>query len=199
MFLNTKIITKRDKNVLRFIENHKAITVKQAEKIFYKNNEVSRRRLKYMEENNVLKSYDYKVNRKERAYYSQKKLSSHDLLVLDFYSELIASGSKILNFIKQPRYLNDLIRPDALIQFEYKSNIYLQLIEVDLTHYTSNDKMQLYEKLYKEGELQKEFNGVFPDLIVLRKTITTKYLSKNFYVGYLNFRLDNFKLEVLDE
>lgn len=189
------MLTDRDRQVLRHIEDHKAITIKQAQKLFFKNYESARRRLKQLENMGLLHSYENKIS-DEKVYYSEKKISSHDLLVLDFYAELVFQGAAIRQFRKQPKFLNDLIRGDAFIEFLYENNLYYIILEVDLTHFTSSSKMQLYEKLYKEGTLQKECRGVFPSVVIMKNHSDIRYLSNNFEVIYLDFKLFDFNSKI---
>lgn len=185
------MLVTRDKEVLRHIEEHDAISIQQANKIFFKNYDSARRRLKQLEQMGILKSYINSIT-KEKIYYESKKLSAHDLFRMDFYAELISNGAEILEFKKQPRYLKDLIRPDAFIKFQYKNNLYFNLLECDFTHFTDSSKLQLYEKLYKENELQPQCYNMFPTLVLLKSQVTTTYKSNNFEVVYLDFTLQNF-------
>lgn len=190
-----QMLMDRDKEVLRHIEDYKAITVKQAQKIFFKNYESARRRLKQLEDMKLIKSYDNKLTN-EKVYYMEDKLSSHDLFTMDFYAELIWNGSTVRQFKKQPRFLNDLIRGDAFIEFIYDNSLYYLILEVDLTHFTSSSKMQLYEKLYKENILQEQCKGVFPSIIIMKNHADVKYLSNNFEVVYMDFKLSDFTSKI---
>lgn len=185
------MLTRRDKDILIYLENHKAITVKQAQTIFFEGNyEGCRRRLNELLDMKVLKSYISKLTN-QKVFYIDKKVSDHDLLVLEVHCRLIKEGCKIRKFRKSDRYLNDLIRPDAFIEFEYNNNLFFVLLEVDHTHYTGIDKFKMYEKLYREEELQKECYGTFPILIIMRATNNDiRYSSKLFDVIYLDFTLD---------
>lgn len=185
------MLMERDKSVLQYLEDHNAISIDQANKIFFKNYYSARRRLKRLEQMGTLKSYVNSIT-KEKVYYQKKKLSAHDLFRMDFYAQLINCGAEILEFKKQPRFLKDLVRPDAFIKFKYKNNLYFILLEVDFTHFTDSSKLQLYEKLFKENELQPQCYDLFPTLVLLKNQITTSYKSKNFEVVYLDFKLENF-------
>lgn len=183
------MLTQRDKEILSWIEKYKAISVPQCTEIlFNKNYEGCRRRLKQLEDMELLKSYISKLT-KEKIYYIDKKLKDHDLLRYDFLKEVCKHDGKIRNIILEPRYLNGLIRPDAFIEFEYKNNLCFVLLEVDYTHYTSNIKMQMYEKLYKSNELQSQCYGKFPIVIISRPSLNDiRYNSSNFNVLYTDLR-----------
>ncbi|MFR4581615.1 hypothetical protein [Clostridium cadaveris] len=189
------MLIKKDREILRHIELYKAISINQAAKITNRPYESVRRRLKQLEEQKILKSYINTLT-KEKVYYIEDKVSAHRLYVMDFYAELIKNGAKITKFKLEPRYLNDLVRADAFIEFQYQDNLYFIILEVDLNHFTSNSKMQLYEKLCRERTLQEKCYGVFPTIVILKNNIDITYKSKNFEVIYLDFTLNNFNSKI---
>lgn len=142
---------KYDKQILKFIEDFKSITVKQAEIMFYKNNNNARRRLKELEEQGILKSYKYNKSALAYTYKEFKEISEHDTIRNDFVSQLVAQGSIINNFKLTPRCLNGMVVPDLYIEYTYQNSIYKSYVEVDLTHFTGDSKITLYNKL-KEKE-----------------------------------------------
>lgn len=153
---------KYDKQILKFIEDFKSITVKQAEIMFYKNNNNARRRLKELEEQGILKSYKYNKSALAYTFKEFKEISEHDTIRNDFVAQLIAQGSIINNFKLTPRCLNGMVVPDLYIEYTHKDNIYKSYVEVDLTHFTGDSKITLYNKL-KEKE---DFN-----LFILRDSV----------------------------
>lgn len=193
------MLTRRDKDILIYLERYKAVTIMQAYRIFFSGCKFgydgARKRLKILEDMEALKSYKNKFNG-EKAYYIEQKLSAHDLYVLDFYSQLIFNKCKDIEFKKQPRYLKDMIRPDAFFKFEFNNNLYFILLEVDLTHNTNMIKFQTYERLYRSGELQEKCYGTFP-LIVVSGINVVKYESENFDIIYTDFQLSNFRHNIL--
>ena len=153
---------KYDKQILKFIEDFKSITVKQAEIMFYKNNNNARRRLKELEEQGILKSYKYNKSALAYTYKEFKEISEHDTIRNDFVVQLIAQGSIINNFKLTPRCLNGMVIPDLYIEYTYQNSTYKSYLEVDLTHFTGDSKITLYNKL-KEKE---DFN-----LFILRDSV----------------------------
>ena len=153
---------KYDKQILKFIEDFKSITVKQAEIMFYKNNNNARRRLKELEEQGILKSYKYNKSALAYTYKEFKEISEHDTIRNDFVAQLIAQGSIINNFKLTPRCLNGMVIPDLYIEYTYQNNTYKSYVEVDLTHFTGDSKITLYNKLKEK----KDFN-----LFILRDSI----------------------------
>ena len=153
---------KYDKQILKFIEDFKSITVKQAEIMFYHNNNNARRRLKELEEQGVLKSYKYNKTALAYTFKEFKEISEHDTIRNDFVSQLVSQGSTINNFKICPRPLNGMIIPDLYIEYTYKNSTYKSYVEVDLTHFTGDSKITLYNKLYQ----QEDFN-----LFILRDSV----------------------------
>lgn len=185
------MLTERDRRLYKWIEDYKAITVNQATELFYEGQyESCRRRLKQLEDRGELKSYKSKLLN-QKVYYQDRKVSDHDLLVLDFAREITKLGGTIRRFRTQPQYAKRLIRPDAYLEFEYKKDVYFTLIEVDYTHYTNHKKISMYEYLYHQQELQKECYGTFPILIIARPQIDIKYKSNNFEIIHTDYRFKN--------
>ena len=153
---------KYDKQILKFIEDFKSITVKQAEIMFYHNNNNARRRLKELEEQGVLKSYKYNKTALAYTFKEFKEISEHDTIRNDFVSQLVSQGSTINNFKICPRPLNRMIIPDLYIEYTYQNSTYKSYVEVDLTHFTGDSKITLYNKLYQ----QEDFN-----LFILRDSV----------------------------
>lgn len=182
------MLTERDRKLYRWLENYKAITVNQCCTMFYDGNyEVCRRRLKQLAERKELKSYKSSLLN-QKVYYQNKKISDHDLLVYEFIKEITKLDGTLRTLKNQPRYCKGLIRPDAYIEFAYKKNVYFILLEVDYTHYTDYKKLQMYEYLYHQKELQKECYGTFPILIIARPTVDIKYHSNNFEIVHTDLK-----------
>lgn len=193
------MLSKTDKLLMVYLEKYHAITIKQAQRHFYKSTygyDVAKKRLKQLEDIELLKSYKNPTT-SEKVYYTDRKVSSHDLYILDFYSMLIDHDCSNIEFIKNPKYLKGIIVPDGFLKFEYNDSIYFILLEVDLTHTTSMGKFQLYEKLYRDNELKSKCLGTFPIIAVMGFDDCLKYESENFEVVYLPFELSNFESKVL--
>lgn len=186
------MITDRDKEVLRWIENYKAITLRQATELFFKGNyKGASRRMGQLEDMEILKSYTSK-SKSEKVYYQDKKVNDHRLYIYDYFKELKRLGCELLDIKVEPSYLNGNIRPDAYTLFKYGRYKYLTLLEVDYTHYTDHIKLNtLYEKLYQERGNYKEFLGTFPILIIARPTTGIRYNSNNFEIIYTDLLYSN--------
>ncbi|NFR85642.1 hypothetical protein FDE85_02355, partial [Clostridium botulinum] len=129
------MLTERDRQVLTWIENYKAITVSQASTLFFNNSyESARRRLKQLEQMELLES-SISVVLNNKFYFDNKAISDHNLLILEFVKTIKKHGCELIDLKIQPSYLGDKIRPDAFIIFSYNNNVYFILLEVDYIHY----------------------------------------------------------------
>ena len=149
----------RDRQVLRFLEEHRAITTQQAINIFFKKDISAYRRLNQLEEAGILESYTKGKNKVYKLSGETKELSEHDLLIYDFYSWIYSKGGEVIEFKKNPHYFKSMLIPDAAVKFRlpYEGQVYTiySLVEIDLNHYTDNTKMNVwYEKLYREQTLK---------------------------------------------
>lgn len=186
------MLTKRDLEILEWINKYKAITVEQARYIFFKGSyEPARRRLSILEKDKILKSYLSKTT-KQKVYYLEKKISDHDLYCLDYIKELMKYNCKIVEIKSKPHYLNNLIIPDMYVKFKFAGYSFNTLLEVDFTHATEEKKLNLlYEKLARESSDYKDFNGRSFILIVAKPIIQTKYAANNYTSIYTDLKFTN--------
>ena len=185
----------RDKEILKFLEEHRAITTQQCISVFFKNDISAYRRLNQLEEAGILESYTRGKNKVYKLP-GDKELSEHDLFIYSFYAWIYQNNGQVIEFKKNPRYLNGMLIPDALIKFklpyENQNFTIFALLEVDYTHYTDNTKMVWYEKLYREQTL-KQWCGAaeYPFIIIARPTPGLRYNSKNFNCVYCDLKFTN--------
>lgn len=199
------ILTKTDKQILEFLEKYHSLTLKQISNIFFANkyNYAVRRMLKLQKASENFKNQiqihsAFHKKTKEKVYYSDYILSEHDSKVFDIYSKVHELGGYVRKFQFKPEYLNGIIEADAYMEFEYKGNLYIYIIEIDYNHFTSPKKFRLYEKLYKDNILQPQCHGVFPYFIVIRDTNDDiRYNSQYFDIYYLDSTLSKFQELVL--
>lgn len=189
-------LTDRDKEILRWIEEHKSITINQCSKIFYTNNkegyQQARKRLRKLNQCNYIKRFR-KDMRSETVYYLDKKLSFHDLKVFDILAELIYLGAEIKNFEKE--YVipagEKNYRSDALIEFIYNKYYYIFLVEIDHTHFTSFKKLiEIYKSNFFQEKYKEFGQNIFPEVLILRE-----YETKNkMYTEYFNIHLLTYEI-----
>ena len=188
------MITNRDRNIMIFLEQVKAITIKQASDIFFGGSyESARRRLNQLENvYNKLKSY--KMNETdEKVYYLENKITYHDSLVISFIAKIKSLGGEFIQNTLKPKYLNGKIIPDLFSIFKLNGYVYFILLEVDLYHDTPLSKMKLYEELYKSKEIQNENQNQFP-IIIISKSLydsSLRYNSENFNTIYTDKHYNN--------
>ena len=166
------MITDRDREIINFIYDIGFITIEQAGKIFYSDSKVSydlaRRRLK-----KIATSSDY-IKRFTNGETRQviyvpkesklKKLSKHDILVIDYLAELKSLGADIER-IEVEKDFGGVI-PDAMISFIFGGYRYYQLLEVELRHgYVDVNRFILII-----DKILRETNNVLPSIIIIQNT-----------------------------
>ena len=181
------MITARDKEILKFIEDYKSLTIKQAQYLFFKGSyEGARRRLSELEKFGLLKSSSSK-GRSEKVYYMEKMLSDHDLYKIDYVANLKRNGFEIIEFNHKPSYFSNQLRPDGLVICKKDKYRYITFLEVDYTHYTNNVKLNaLYEKLAKE-----EFKDTSFILVIARPTQGIRYSPENYDIVFTDLEFSN--------
>lgn len=192
------ILTERDKNILRWVEEHKSITINQTSKIFFKHCKESyyqaRKRLRLLSNNGYLKRYRADM-KSECIYYLDKKLSIHDLKVLDVYAEFISYGAEIRYFKKE--YIIDSgsknYRLDALIEVLYNDYFYPIIIEVDYTHLTGSKKLQdIYNSNHFQVKYKNLDDNIFPYVVIIRPVVTADHEQvNNIDILHTDFSLKN--------
>lgn len=186
------MLTKRDKEILLWIQEYDILTINQAKNLFFNGiYDNARRRLRVLEQQEILNSYICKDS-KEKVYYTDKKRTQHDIYIVDFIAKLISLGCNILDFRLKPHYLNGDLIPDAFIKFSRGDDLYLVFLEVDYKHATELLKFKsLYERLYRERNEHEEFLNTFPIVVVSSFKTTVRYMSSNFYCLYTDFEFSN--------
>lgn len=186
------MITKRDKEILKFIEHYKSITPNQCSKLFYSGNysyDMARKRLSHLYKEGILKRYRKNMN-SECFYYMDKYLSIHDSKAIDVMAEAKHIGGKIISFERKYRLLSYEL--DALLEVEYKGYIFPFIIEVDYTHFTSLKKL---DDIYNSGYFQDKYKdlgeNIFPGVVIIKPYSGSCLQSNLYYIYHLDFELNN--------
>lgn len=160
------MITKRDKQILRWVEKYKSITIYQCSTIFFNNNKMAydqaRKRLRYLNQEGLLKRFR-KDPRSETVYYIDRKLRIHDLKIMDMIAylyELNLTNIYTQNDIHINENLTYII--DTTVDIDYKYPI---MVEVDYTHYTNWRKIR--QLIYYLENKHKELSYTF---LIVRET-----------------------------
>ncbi|EGO86294.1 hypothetical protein G8S49_11355 [Clostridium botulinum C] len=194
-------LTKRDKSILKFIEEYGSITINQCSKIFFDKNkegyQQARKRLKKLSENKFLKRYRKDMH-SECIYFLDKKLSLHDLKAFDIYAELIFTGATIKKFI--PKYRIKTLNSkktyrelDVLAEFIYKDYFYTLIIEIDYTHFTNKEKLlDIYNSNHFQSKYKHLDSNIFPSILILRPYIPERKINdERMHIYYTSFEHPN--------
>lgn len=185
------MLTKTDKKILRFIEEYNSITIYQCYRIFFKDmkygHDYARKRLKILSQMGLLKRGKNQVTN-EMVYFDEKMISAHDLFLLDFYSLLVYNGAEIIEFKKEPVFVN--IRPDGFFKYKFNDIVIGVCVEVDFTHATVLTKYELLMQGYFKANL-----GGNPYVCVISENF--KKVKVDFDVVYLDFKLNSFVSKIL--
>ncbi|WP_125154475.1 hypothetical protein [Clostridium rectalis] len=199
--------TDEDHKILQFVEEYGSITIKQCQNMFYnrqdKGYEMARRHLAKLTNYGKLKMAVRDFNCGGRnVYYINKKLNFHNLLTLDYYSNLIKHGAKIVYFKQEQPWLNNKYFSDAYCCYIIGNKVIFDIIEVVRTKnievdkyiqiFNSNEAHDLSKYIY--NQLGGENLELFPHLIVIDDVKHKKklYINDDIKVIQLNFNLDNF-------
>lgn len=151
------MITKRDKEILIWIEKYGSITINQCAKIFFTNNseayDQARKRLQILHKRGLIKRFR-KDPKSEAIYYMSRKLKIHDLKIYDVIAEFINGGWKMIEFEKEYpiKACSKKYVLDAFAKFERNNKVFKLILEIDYTHFTGKDKIEdiLFQLNYKE-------------------------------------------------
>jgi hypothetical protein len=136
------MITKRDQDVLNFIEDFHAATSKQIHKIFFDTSgQYSRIRLKYLTDEIILKRTKSTIDNSFAYYIDRKPMQiHHDLIRAELYTA-IKSKYNLLEWHNEATVAN--IRPDALCYIEHSGIVFPVMIEVHLSNKFNFDKYKM--------------------------------------------------------
>lgn len=189
----------RDREIKKFIEEQGSLTILQCQRIFFSDKkygyEQARRRLKTMYEAGLIKCSESRNKiTNEYIYYIDKILPPHDIMLTNFYSMLKLHKAQVSMFKTRPRpnYMNNKVRPDGLVVFDYFEPIAM-FLEVDLTHKTDISK---YQRLYDTGEVQKQLNG-FPLVVIIGDEEKPSEKIGDIECIYIDYEMKNFVKKIL--
>ena len=140
------MITKRDKEIIKFAETHGSITINQCALMFFRDNKAAydqaRKRLRIIYDLNLLKRYR-KDPRSEAIYFIDKPLKIHDIKLMDVFAEL--SKYEVIMFEKECKIEIDKdtnYRVDAYAIIKIDGRFIPLMIEIDYTHFTNIKKIK---------------------------------------------------------
>lgn len=186
------MITKRDKEIVKYVETHGSITPKICSKEFFRENkeayDQARKRLRVLFEEELLRRYRKDI-RSEVVYYIDKKLKVHDLKLLEVIAEL--NEFEIINFDKERQFNIEDIKyiVDGTVVIKEDDIALPILIEIDYTHYTSLEKIRGIIK-YLESKHSTGYHFVVVKLSC--EEIEVRKVGKNSKLFFLPWNLNKF-------
>ncbi|MFL0198286.1 replication-relaxation family protein [Clostridium sp. WILCCON 0269] len=195
------MLSKKDKEILRFIETHKSITINQCAKCIFTGNKYAkdqaRRQLRQLYKEKFIQRYQGSRS-SQVVYYTIERLGIHDLKLIDVYSEFMSLGATIESSQKEYIVYTDTAKKsyrkiDAVFEINYNDYLIPIICEIDYSHYTSMKKLQ---DIYKSNHFQEIYGeNVFPLIIIVRPVIT-KYkllVDNGLLILYVDWELSNLK------
>lgn len=195
------VLSKKDKMILNYIDDHGSITINQCAKVIFTGNKYAydqaRKKLRQLYNEKAIARYRNSVS-DEAIYYIDTRLNIHALKLLDVYGELISMSAKVESFQKKYRiYVNDkkYREIDALIELNYNDYFIPLIVEIDYSHNTSISKLQ---EIYKSNHFQDKYKelseDIFPLVIICRPVVKKSLCVENdFQILYTDFRLQNLR------
>lgn len=199
------VLSKKDKMILNYIDEHGSITINQCAKVIFTGNryayDQARKKLRQLYNKKAIARYRASIS-DEAVYYVDTRLNIHALKLLDIYAKLVEMGAKIETFHKKYRiYINGkkYREIDALIELNYNDYFIPLIVEIDYSHNTSIIKLQ---EIYKSSHFQDKYRelseDVFPLIVICRPVVNKSLCTENdFQVLYTDFTLQNLP-QVLD-
>jgi len=140
------MITKRDKQIIKFAEKYGSITINQCATVFFNGNkeayDQARKRLRIIYDEGLLKRYR-KDPRSEAVYFIDKALKVHDLKLMDVFCKLYKFEMPV--FQKESKFIIDdetTYIVDAAISINIDNRMLPLVVEIDYTHYTGMGKIK---------------------------------------------------------
>ena len=171
------MITDRDKNIIRHMEQYKFATLEQLEKIFFRQQKnsynIARRRMQEIKRAGYVKvERDIQNNRLVYMLNDPKvKMpEQHRLIILDILAQLHVLGMDVHQFEVEKWWPQSKVKSDALAVFALDNgtvkNRYHYFIEAHPSHNPYN--LEKYDRLYESGEVQEYLGrNVFPRVLLL--------------------------------
>lgn len=190
------MLTDRDKQVLRHIDEYGFITLQQIADLVYNNintaYDYARRRMKKLMEYNIVKMKKSKMLN-INVYYtdnSKSNPSPHRMFLMDYYCKLIKSGANIEEFDIEKEWIKGKYRSDAICVFTLGNTRFYNMIEVNISH--NKLKLERFEEPEVLEEFIKEYNApCLPRLILIDDTEHPSLKLNNLELIRVNYDMSN--------
>lgn len=168
------MLTPRDREIISFIDDIGWATIQNISDMFFSPNnfsyDLARKRLKKIKEMGEYIKCFINSETTETIYIpynsTKKKVSIHDVMVLNYICKLKLLGCKIENTEIEPIFNN--IKPDALVQFSFNNYRFYQLIEMQIRHNLID--LDRYNKQGVMNSILDRTNNTIPKLIIIQDT-----------------------------
>lgn len=184
-------MTDRELLILDYLSKVRISTTGQIQDVFFNglHHSVSYRVLKGLVDSGLIKRKYYRLsNKNTHVYYLDKapgkRTLDHDLLITEFYVELIRNGYEVISYEKNPTVAE--IIPDSEVWFRKNNKTYSLFLEVQMSQH---DCIKKYYNL--STKVKREFPTIL--YIISDKKIDMHKL-RDFKVV-----IDNLKMEKLNE
>jgi len=176
------MLTPRDREIINFIDNIGYATISNIADIFFSNNkfsyDLSRKRLKKIKEMGEYIKCFQNQETNETVYIpycsSKKKVSIHDIMVLNYACKLTTFGCKLDSIEIEPIFNG--IKPDAMITLTINNVQYYQIIEMQIRHNLID--LDRYNKQGVMSSIISKTDGYIPRLIIIQDT-KIRYADNN--------------------
>ena len=165
---------RHDVRIIMLLEKYGCMSINSIDKYTYNNYYCTARRLRRLKEMGRINMF--RDERDLQIYYLEEKMKTHEIIIREIVQQfeltdrlveveygkelVITSGAK-----------HETIKADAIIYWQETNKItgntmnYITMVEVDLTHFTLNKKIELYDK-YREGSVK--YNNVDFNLLLVK-------------------------------
>lgn len=157
-----KVITKRDKQIIAHMSEYKYATIKQLEKIFFREQQysynIARRRMDRLIAAGYVKTYKEENSNKIIYILNDKSEkinppTAHRMLVLDVLAEMHYLGMDVKEFTVEKEWMDGKVRSDAFAICDIQDRRYRFFVEVHISNNKHN--LEKYSTLYESGEVQE--------------------------------------------
>lgn len=178
-------MTQQTREILNFIDTYDYITANICARIILKGQKQaytsSCRKLRTMEQHDLIKKYIHPLTKEFIYQIKKKQVNDHHRYAIEFYSRIYEIADEVIYFTDKEKDVTWPLakrRNDFHIIYIYNGNTYAMLGEVDLSHFTSKEKLV---EIYEKGEVQEwykehyDVDNYFPSIAVLSLLGNTKY------------------------
>lgn len=181
------MMTSRDFDIIDFLIDYQIATTSTIASKFFTSGVRCQIRMKQLYDDKRVKRARLSFNHDYMYYVNKPKQYMHQLLITEFYGELMRN-SNVITFTKSKKIGN--IIPDSIFAYEIDGVKKLGLLEVEISN--KGFDYEKYEKFFLSGEYSNYFPEMPPVYIVCKNA----RIPKNTPVKFIKIKTDlsNFKI-----